>query len=336
MKNHSPWLLTPSLASEYSQTFPLTQLKRKLKEAGFPLPLVENFVDDHYSPTKFSSTFAPHSNNIVFLEAPSTSRLNTIPLLLAQRLQSDFGGDLVLGKNYATPLASSEAKAKNSYIAKMEDPSSFLITDPDLSTKLQHKFVVLVDDFLTSGETLDGWIEALACHGVSAHAIAVIGALHGALPTTHQQLNSLARKLGNMTKEHPKRIFEDLLLAHGHSRSTLIKKADEDATLHPQTVRMLIARKADFVRGLMAGREIGSPLLGSLVSPSSPRGSNILPLQALECPRKRQRVSDPTRSESKLLPQTGSSLTDSLPKNISVPDCSLHSRSRSPSKKFRI
>lgn len=269
-------------AAEYEKTYPLTERKREIKNAGYPPEQVEQFVAQNYKPSKFATLLEPHRGNIVFLEAPSTSESNTIPFVFANKLASDFGGSVIKGNQYATSQAISEAKDKKSYISKMEDPSRFTITDPDLASKLSEKFVVLVDDFVTSGETLDGLTESLTAAGIKPQGIVAIGAAKGSKPATSANLKSLATKLSRMLNEPQRRIEEDLQLAHGHSRLNLIRRADDDSTRNPSQVRELIARKAELVRQTLEGRK-ASPQEGNNLAPSiSSRPGGVSSLQNVE------------------------------------------------------
>lgn len=266
-------------AAEYEQTYPLTERKREIKNAGYPPEQVEQFVAQNYKPSKFATLLEPHRGNIVFLEAPSTSRSNTIPLVFANKLATDFDGSVLRGDQFAAAQAKAEAKDKSSYISKMEDPSRFTITDPDLASKLAGKFVVLVDDFVTSGETLDGLTESLTASGIKSQGIVAIGAAKGSKPATSANLKSLSTKLSRMLNEPQRRIEEDLQLAHGHSRLNLIRRANDDSTRNPRQVRELIARKAELVRQTLAGREASPQESNDLGSSFAPRPGGVPPLQ---------------------------------------------------------
>lgn len=266
-------------AAEYEQTYPLTERKREIKNAGYPPEQVEQFVAQNYKPSKFATLLEPHRGNIVFLEAPSTSRSNTIPLVFANKLATDFDGSVLRGDQFAAAQAKAEAKDKSSYISKMEDPSRFTITDPDLASKLAGKFVVLVDDFVTSGETLDGLTESLTASGIKPQGIVAIGAAKGSKPATSANLKSLSTKLSRMLNEPQRRIEEDLQLAHGHSRLNLIRRANDDSTRNPRQVRELIARKAELVRQTLAGREASPQESNDLGSSFAPRPGGVPPLQ---------------------------------------------------------
>jgi hypothetical protein len=266
-------------AAEYEQTYPLTERKREIKNAGYPPEQVEQFVTQNYKPSKFANLLEPHRGNIVFLEAPSTSRSNTIPLVFANKLANDFDGSVLRGDEFAAAQAKAEAKDKSSYISKMEDPSRFTITDPDLASKLAGKFVVLVDDFVTSGETLDGLTESLTASGIKPQGIVAIGAAKGSKPATSANLKSLSTKLSRMLNEPQRRIEEDLQLAHGHSRLNLIRRANDDSTRNPRQVRELIARKAELVRQTLAGRKASSQESNNLGPSFASRPGGVPPLQ---------------------------------------------------------
>ncbi len=66
----------------------------------------------------------------MFMVAPSTTGANKLPYYFAQRLQSEFGGQVIPG--WATPLVREKASLKGG-LGKMRNPTRFAAIDDRLA-----------------------------------------------------------------------------------------------------------------------------------------------------------------------------------------------------------
>lgn len=269
----------PPVTFSRADTLDLVKGKQQLRAEGYPVAGVQKLVDDNYDPAAYEDF---KGTNPVWLVAPSTSRANTVPDAFAQRLQADFGGTIVPAEQYAQALAVRQAKDRPGYVGKLSDPSVYQITNPNLAAAVQGRPVVVVDDIVTSGETLDGLVDGLAFAGVPVDHIAALGALQAGQPASANQLRVLADTLAKKTGQPAPGILADLRLAHGRSRSNLIRKATADARDNPQLVLDLVRRKAGALRAAVAAGARPGPA-GQAFSPAGAAGpqdlSGISPLE---------------------------------------------------------
>ncbi|MCH1505989.1 MAG: hypothetical protein L7V86_20570 [Verrucomicrobiales bacterium] len=92
-----------------------------------PKPQVHDLVD-HYLRRPAYAHLA--GKNPVFMVAPSTTGANKLPYYFAQRLQSEFGGQVIPG--WATPLVREKASLKGG-LGKMRNPARFAAIDDRLA-----------------------------------------------------------------------------------------------------------------------------------------------------------------------------------------------------------
>lgn len=175
--------------------------KDALTENQFQKPEVEKFVEDNYKPQNYENL---QGRDNVFLVMPSTSGRNTIPRELAKQLQKDFGGEIV--QDFALPLNLLEAKNKGG-LGKLTNPASYELTK-DLSA-YAGKNVVIVDDVLNTGDTVQGLRRELGKQGINETQIAALGA-SGIYLTTPRTVERIAQKLSNLTKKDYNTVLADI------------------------------------------------------------------------------------------------------------------------------
>ncbi len=219
----------------------MVEEKRWLKERLFDRQLAFAFMDRYCRPEAYAVAL---TGNFALVVVPSTSGRNILPRLFAEWLRSRFGGGLY-SKLGCESLE--EAKNRRGYLGKLGSPT--IITVPaDAATILAGRRVILVDDILTSGETLNAMQEALASHGVQTDAVVVLGAAAGAKPGFASTAHLLARHLGQALALPWQAILADLTLAHGNAYANLLRKAAQDANDKPREVYDLVQRKAEALR----------------------------------------------------------------------------------------
>ena len=215
--------------------------KRWLKERLFNDEDTLAFLNKYCNP----SAYAPvGGSDALYVVAPSTSGRNLLPLALARWLEEKFGGDVFTGLRCAS---AQEAKNRRGYIQKVSQPTTILVP-PGVATSLAGRRIVLVDDILTSGETLNALQEALATVGVGVDGAAVLGAAKSAKPSSESAAHQLAKNLGTKLRLPWIEIYETLRLAHRNAYASLLRKAAQDAETQPKDVYDTICRKAAALR----------------------------------------------------------------------------------------
>ena len=221
----------------------LVEQKRRLKELFFEETAVRSVVNQYY----VRAAFEPMGlgSDAVYVPAPSTSGRNTIPLLLARRLVEEFGGTIV--SEGIEAVNEEEAKNRHTYLEKVGRPSRVDILPPAVA-QLCGRRLILVDDILTSGETLNALQEELGRHGLTAQAAAVLGANQEGKPVYVTAVRELAARLADAAGAPAQSVLQDIRLAHPFAYGNLLRKAWQDAQAEPNKVYELIRRKAATLR----------------------------------------------------------------------------------------
>ena len=249
---------TPPTYFSTTDTPQLVDRKRQLKELRFDLTATREFIEDHFDADSYRTLLAGRPN--IFLCAPSTSGRNIIPEMLAERLQKEFGGDILTRELIS--LSFQEAKNRRTYLEKMSDPT-LVGADAALTATVRGKNVVIVDDILTSGETIHAIEEALWTVGVTAYSVIVLGANQEAKPpyvvAARQLIQNLATRLSLPENE----VAENLRLAHPTAYANLLRKAWQDDQDQPEKVYEHIRRKAEALRTALRNDVSGEHPLGT-------------------------------------------------------------------------
>ena len=171
----------------------IKEQKELLRARGYPANEVLDFVNRFFKPENFGHL---RGRDNVFIVATSTSRTNSIPLVLATELAERFGGTVVI--RWATALSVTKA-AKKGGIGKIREPVRFDATNPErlhsLALLQPRGHFVVVDDVVTTGETTDALREVLARHGVKTQEIVSLGQAE-MRKVTSRDIERLADKLG--------------------------------------------------------------------------------------------------------------------------------------------
>lgn len=218
----------------------MVEEKRSLKAMNFEDASIASFLDQYCNIQSYANAFEDHSH--VLLVAPSTSGRNRIPLLFARWLQKTFGGDIY---DCIIPLAQEEAKNRRGYVEKVGSPS--IVEIPSDATLLRGRRVILVDDILTSGETINTLQESLARVGVAISGVVVVGAAMSGKPAVTTSAKQLATKLATALNLDIKQITQQIQVAHSNTYANLLRKAAKDAETNPQAVYDTLTRKAEAI-----------------------------------------------------------------------------------------
>jgi len=259
-------LFTQAVAPTYFSTNDTPSLvadKRRLKELRFPVAETAAVVDRHLTLAAYAPALNGRQN--VYLITPSTSGLNIIPEMIARRLQAEFGGKIIMDEISARGFR--EAKDRVGYLDKLAEPTVIRI-EPQVVERLHGKNIVLVDDILTSGETLNAFEESLWRLGVFDYGICVLGAKQDAKPATFVSARSLAHELAGSLRLEEQSVLDSLQLAHPTAFGSLFQKAGEDARTHPNEVYATIRSKAEALRAAPRKDAQGQP--HNRPSPASP------------------------------------------------------------------
>lgn len=144
-----------------ADTRTLREEKERLYAKGFPILESQAVVAKYYDPTKFEHLRG--ASNLFYIVAPSTTGENVLPYIMAQNLRRDFGGQLIPG--WATPQALTRSALKSG-IEKLREPPAYQVNKDVVAMLPADATVVLVDDVVTTGGSVQGMREALAQEGV--------------------------------------------------------------------------------------------------------------------------------------------------------------------------
>lgn len=147
----------------------LRRWKDDLYQRNMPKHEVNALVDQFYRRPAYAHL---ENRNPVFLVTPSTTGKNKLPYYFAKRLQSEVGGDVVVG--WAAPLERQKASVKGG-LGKMRNPAKFAALNDKLAMLPKDRPLVLVDDVITTGETTDALRELLEQQGHEVTSVASLG-----------------------------------------------------------------------------------------------------------------------------------------------------------------
>jgi 5-methyltetrahydrofolate--homocysteine methyltransferase len=257
----------------------MVEEKRRLKAMNFEDAAIAEFLDEYCEISSYSNAF--DGSTPILLVAPSTSGRNRIPLLFARWLQKTFGGEIYDG---LVSLAQEEAKNRRGYLEKVSSPS--LIEVPPDTSRFVGKRIILVDDILTSGETINAIQESLYESGIEISGVVVLGAAMSAKPAVTTSAKQLATKLATALQIDPKKITEELKVAHSHVYANLLRKAAKDAETNPQAVYDTLTRKAETLRRTsrlhVSGERSQQPDANTGGTQDTRSVERVLPLEARE------------------------------------------------------
>ncbi len=267
--------------------------KRRLKELLFNDDDTLAFLNRYCDPSAYAAVAGPDATYVV---TPSTSGRNLLPLALARWLQEKFGGEV-----YDRLDSNSEQEAKNrrGYVEKVSQPTR-IILPPDVSAALSGRRVVVVDDILTSGETLNAVQEELARAGVRVHGVVVLGAAKSAKPASESVAHQLAKRLAAKLGLDWKQVHESLRLAHSNAYASLLRKAAQDAETQPKEVYDTLCRKGAALREAARLDVSGEPAHQPHADPEGVGGSGgvggLLQMAEQQLAHARPEVSQEVRS----------------------------------------
>ncbi|HEX5220466.1 MAG TPA: vitamin B12 dependent-methionine synthase activation domain-containing protein, partial [Verrucomicrobiae bacterium] len=244
----------------------MVEEKRWLKERNFHEPDMLAMLQTYCDPSAYAPAFA--DGPAVLVPAPSTSGRNTLPLAFARWLQSRFGGEICDDLRTTTL---EEAKNRRGYLGKIGTPTR-IVVPVATSARLKGRRLILVDDILTSGETLNAMQDALAVAGIPTHAVVVLGAVLGGKPGYLSAAHELAKRLGEANGLPWPDVLAELRLAHGNAYANLLRKAAEDAQQQPKEVYELVRRKAETLRAIARVDVSGKPALQPHAASEGTRG----------------------------------------------------------------
>lgn len=158
-----------TLDSDSHSGVALKQLKRRIIESN-NVHLFKAFVDEHFAPYPYAAAMRGREN--VLIPVPSTTGRNRFSFELSRALQNEFGGTIV-PRNFVLPAHATEAKNLGG-IGRITNIRQYAI-DPkaDLSF-YKGKNIVIVDDVVTTGASIDGLRQTLVQKGLRTRAIATL------------------------------------------------------------------------------------------------------------------------------------------------------------------
>jgi len=192
----NPQLMPKDHVGEYARcsddTRGLREEKERLYAQGFPILESQATVAKYYSAEKFD-----HLRSVskpVYFCAPSTTGENILPYILAQNLRRDFGG--VIMPDWATPQALTRTAEKTG-IEKLREPPTYKLNKDALALVGKDATIVLVDDVVTTGGSVQGMREALAQEGLRASHVTSLAQSELRLVTEKDIDRMTAKLLGN-------------------------------------------------------------------------------------------------------------------------------------------
>lgn len=188
----------------------LKAAKEDLYAKGFPLAEARDLVARFFDPTKFSHLRAISSERLVYAVAPSTSGENILPRLFAAELKAAYGGTIL--SDWSRPLAVERAARKGA-IGKIREPARFEPVPDRFRPLPSDAFIVLVDDVVTTGQSLAGMRDALRKVGFQASEVVSL-AQSELRRVTAADITRLTSKLGQDVGSEISTVLNSYALKH--------------------------------------------------------------------------------------------------------------------------
>lgn len=153
-------------ARSSGRTGDLRVAKEQLYAEGFPVDKTRAVAAEYFQADKYSHLRG--RPELTFLVAPSTSGQNTLPVAVAQLLKENYGGRIVT--SWATPEATRRTATMDG-ITKLQNPPRYQLNDEVIKTIPKNATLVLVDDVVTTGGSINGMRESLAHAGMCVHEV---------------------------------------------------------------------------------------------------------------------------------------------------------------------
>jgi hypoxanthine phosphoribosyltransferase len=181
------------------QTKEIKKDKEELIAQGYPHEKVVQFVKTHLYVPAYREALVGKDN--VFLVMPSTSGKNVIPEYMASRLQKEYGGTIVI--DYALP----KHETKSAYmgaISKLREPRQYLLRqEPFRDMDSQRKNIIIVDDVVTSGSSVNSLAKSLAEKGIEVDTVVSLAQSDKRL-VTERDIERLSGKLQPINGDYEK------------------------------------------------------------------------------------------------------------------------------------
>lgn len=194
----------------------IKEAKEELRKQGYPKALVDDLVD------QFMREPIGLPKNAVLLPVPSTSRTNTIPMVMSRRLSESNSGTRVI-TGAALCLNTTKAANKGA-LGKLRDPVRLKI--PEALEIPVERPVFLVDDIVTTGETTDAMREALAGRGILVEGVISLGQSE----LRHSTATDWMRISDKLGSPHLGKEISDALKGRLKHRSNYIERIINDKT----------------------------------------------------------------------------------------------------------
>jgi adenine/guanine phosphoribosyltransferase-like PRPP-binding protein len=208
----------------HNHTKDIKREKEELFQNGFRHKEVAEFVKRNIDLEAYRESLGGKDN--VYLVVPSTSGANTIPEYIASRLQKAFGGVVIV--DCALPMHETKS-AYLSAVGKLREPRVYEIrTEAFEGIELDGKNIVLVDDVVTTGTSINALKRALEEQGLRPGAVA-------SLAQSDKRLTSqrdLERVAGKLQADFPddKQVIADVELVFGGSLKHALNTIEREIT----------------------------------------------------------------------------------------------------------
>lgn len=208
--------------------------KEELYQKRFPEAETKKVVDQFFDAKKFAFLGEDKTRPLVYVVAPSTSGANTLPRHFAAKLAAEYPGEIRVA--WAQPLAVLRA-AKKGALAKMKEPPRYEVIRPiEMPANAR---VVLVDDVVTTGQSVGAMTEALKGQGINVHDVVSL-AQSEIRKVSVADMDRLTDKLGAGIRPAMEETFQAYPLKHYANYIERLTPAKNDDSTYANELRQTI------------------------------------------------------------------------------------------------
>lgn len=244
------------------------QEKMDLKARGYPLDETNQFVDRYYEKLKVKlSDQLKGEKAPVFINTPSTSRVNVIPLLLIRKLIQDFRGKGIHSDDFFIPKHLAEAKYAMTIGKRNTDPIRFdAVNMKALKDLVGRNQVFIVDDLMASGESTVKFKKHLEAQGIQTKGYINLRTLDTRY-ATERDIERIAEKLEvlvpEVNREALQKDLKTILAEYPKQKANRIERSirtSEGAKKIIAEVSAAAAKENELNRSIEKGKKTGKGL----------------------------------------------------------------------------
>lgn len=186
-------IITPKTDQHFKELF--RDEKMNLRALDYPVEFTKQLAQAYYS--RIQEYFKHCDRNTVIVPVPSSTRRNPFPVLLAHLIAADYGCT-VLPSQLIKLTTIGECKRKLTLARRNEHPVQYEIAAEEINRYTRRRTVLLVDDVLSTGESIIKLQKTLTKANIRVAGLAALVTTERTRPTEHDLIRLHRRLTDNV------------------------------------------------------------------------------------------------------------------------------------------